>query len=477
MVFAFFQRLKQRGAQGRGEDHGDQHRQHHRRDNRDGELAVNRAGGAAEKRHRDKHRREHHRDAHQRALDLAHRFTRGGARRQPLFAHDALDVFHNYDGVIHQQAYRQHHREHRQGVNAVAEAVEHRESAEQHHGHGDSRDQRGAEILQKEVHHQEHQRDRFKQRFNHVGNRGFHERGGLIRDFIFQPVREIVRQFVEPVQHQLGRCHLVSAGGELHAKARGRFAVIAAQIIIFLGPHFDRRHIAERDGRPVLIHAKRNGAKLFRRLQQRLGINSGVQRLIIDRRRAAELADRYLAVLRFNRRHHIRRGELKAGEFVRVKPDAHGVLRAVGVDIPDAVDAAQRLLNITRHIVGDILFIHAAVGGDKRDGQDIGIAGFTHRHALRLYGLGELSQRGLQLILHLLDRFIRVGARFEIQRHGRLAGGAALRGHIHQVIEAGHILFDDLGDGVFQRLGGSARVVRRDTHVRRRQFGILLNRK
>ncbi len=94
--------------------------------------------------------------------------------------------------------------------------------------------------------------------------------------------------------------------------------------------------------------------------------------------------------------------QLVAVQLVGIEPDAHGVLRAVGVDIADAVDAAERVLNITGDVVGNILFIHRAVGGDKRDSQDVGITGFTHGDALVLHRLRQLTQRGLQLVLHLL---------------------------------------------------------------------------
>ncbi len=36
-----------------------------------------------------------------------------------LLNHYTFDVFHNHDGVIDQQAYRQHHAKHRQGVDGV----------------------------------------------------------------------------------------------------------------------------------------------------------------------------------------------------------------------------------------------------------------------------------------------------------------------------------------------------------------------
>ncbi len=83
----------------------------------------------------------------------------------------------------------------------------------------------------------------------------------------------------------------------------------------------------------------------------------------------------------------------------------------------------------------------------------------------------------MQLVLHLLHRFIRIRARRKAQGYRCLARGTALRGHVHQVIKTRHVLLDNLRDGIFQRLCRGARIVRRDTHVGGREVGVLLNRK
>ena len=129
-----------------------------------------------------------------------HRFSRRFARREPFLAHNAFDVFDHDNGVIDQQADSQHRREHRQGVNTVTAGVKHREGAHQYHRHGDGRDQGRAEVLQEQIHDQEHQQNRLQQRFYYIGNRGFYKRGGLVGDFILQPVRKIIATV-----HQDGR--------------------------------------------------------------------------------------------------------------------------------------------------------------------------------------------------------------------------------------------------------------------------------
>ncbi len=104
--------LQQGGAQRRGEDQRHQNRKAHAEHDGYGELLVDDAGRTAEEGHGHEHRRQHQADAHQRSLDLAHGFARGFQRCQPLLVHQALDVLHHHDGVVHQQADGQNHRVH-----------------------------------------------------------------------------------------------------------------------------------------------------------------------------------------------------------------------------------------------------------------------------------------------------------------------------------------------------------------------------
>ena len=180
-VTAFLNRFQHGCTQRRRQDQRHQHRQRHRRNDSDGELTVNRTGRAPEEGHRNKYGGQHHRDTDQRALDLAHGFTGCFLRRQTFFRHDALDVFYHHDGVIHQQADGEHHPEHRQGVYRVAKYCQYGEGSEQDDRYGDGWNQRRAEVLQEQIHHQEDQDDRFYQGFNHFVNRNFNEWRGVIR--------------------------------------------------------------------------------------------------------------------------------------------------------------------------------------------------------------------------------------------------------------------------------------------------------
>ncbi len=198
VMLALVQRFEHGCAKGRGQDDGHQHRQRHRRDDGGGELPVDHTGRSAKKGHRHEYRRQHQADGDQCTGDLAHRFPRRFDRRQTLLCHQAFDIFDHDDRVIDQQSDGQHHREHRQHVDRETQHGEHPEGTQQHHGDRDGRNQRGAEILQEQIHHQEHQDDRFQQDFDDILDRHPHERRGFERNDRAQTRREERLEFLEP---------------------------------------------------------------------------------------------------------------------------------------------------------------------------------------------------------------------------------------------------------------------------------------
>ena len=57
--------------------------------------------------------------------DLFHGLHRSFIGAYLLVFHNAVDVFHYYDGIVYQQADREHHCEHGQGIYGVTAQIEH----------------------------------------------------------------------------------------------------------------------------------------------------------------------------------------------------------------------------------------------------------------------------------------------------------------------------------------------------------------
>ena len=60
------------------------------------------------------------------------------------------DVFHHHDGIVHHEAGRDGQRHQREVVEAVAEQIHHRASADQRDRHGDGGNERGAAVAQED---------------------------------------------------------------------------------------------------------------------------------------------------------------------------------------------------------------------------------------------------------------------------------------------------------------------------------------
>ncbi len=473
---AMFHRLEQGGTERRSQDQRHQHRQHHGRDDGQRELAIDGTGRAAEERHRHEHGGEHQGDPHQRAGDLGHRLAGRFQRGEILLAHQSLHVLHHHDGVIHQQADGQHHTEHGEGVDGEAERRHHPEGTEQHHRHRDGRDQGGAEVLQEQIHDAEHQENRLDQGLHHLLDGDLHKRRGVVGVDDLHIGREVIRQLIELGTHLLGGIQRVGAGSQLNGDRGGGLAVVERIGVIAFACQLNPGHIFQPYLGAILIHPQQDVVELLHGRETGLPHDGGGELLIFHRRGATQLAERYLGVLRLDGRLHIPRGHLHPVELVGIEPHPHGVLAAEQGDIPYPVQTAQGLLDVGDHIVRQIVVVHRAIAGDEgRDHQEAA-GGLLYPDPLLLNLLWQQRHRLLQLVLHLHLGDIGIGPRLEGEGHRHPPRGVRLGGHVEQVIQPGHVLFDDLGHRVFHRFSGCTRIAGRNTDSGRRNARILGDR-
>ncbi len=470
------QRAQHGRAQRRRQHQRDQHRQHHRGHDRDRELPIDDAGGAAEKRHRQEHRGQHQRDADQRALDLAHRTARRLLRRQSFLGHQPLDVLHDHDGIVDQQSDRQHHAEHRQRIDRIAERRQHAEGAEQHHRHRNGRNQRGAHVLQEQIHHQEHQHDGFDQRAHDAfDRRGDHRRGVVRIDHLHARRKERLK-LAQRRADGLGGIERVGAAGEPDRDAGGRPAVVLGIDVVVLPAEADLGHVLEPDLRAVAVDLEQDLAELLGRLQARLAHHRRVQLLAGDRRQPTQLAGGHLHVLRLDRGPDVGRRQLIRGQPRRIEPDPHRVLRAEYLEVADARRARQRVLDVRHDVVGKVLARHAAVARHHADDHQEVAHRLGHADALLLHLLRQQRRGELQLVLDLHLRDVRIGALLERDGDGHVAVAVALGGDVAQAVQPIELLFDDLHHGVLHGLRRGAGVVDLDRDGRRRDGRILADR-
>src|SRR5690606_3873986 len=239
------------------------------------------------------------------------------------------------------------------------------EGAENHYRHSEGGNQRGAEILQEQVHHQEHQRDGFHQRVHHPsdGFGDYRRRFERINDLDTR--REERLQVFNCLLDRPGGFQRVGAGGQLNGDTGGRLAVVQRTEVGILCPELDPRHVTQTDLGAGGLDLEQNGAELLRCLETGLADDGCVELLPRHRRRAPELATGYLHVLCGNGVAHVNRSQVEAVEFGRIQPDAHGIGRTEYLEVTDSVGPGNRVLDRGHDKVRQVLVAHAAVGGDQ----------------------------------------------------------------------------------------------------------------
>ena len=342
-------RLEQACAQRWREREREERGEAHRHRNRQRELTVDCAGAAGLHRARDKDCCKHNRNRDHRAGDLAHCLARGIFRRQAFLGHDAFDVLDHHDRIVDDDADREHHAEQTQLVDGEAKRPHAEESAHQRNRNHQSRDQRNAEVLQEDQHHQKHEADGDEQRLHHFLDRDLDEVGGVVRHEPRHARGESRLQFGELGFDRLGHAECVCARQQLHAKTRSRGVVVLERKTITGRTDLDACHVFQAHRRAVDIRSQQDVLELFRRTEAAFGAHrrskadTGRRRFRTDRTRGD------LYVLAAHRGQCLRGGHAVSVQLVWIQPDAHRIFRTELERVADTLNA----LNLIEHLRGD----------------------------------------------------------------------------------------------------------------------------
>ena len=290
------------------------------------------------------------------------------------------------------------------------------------------------------------------------------------------PLREEDAEFRHLRLHPVGGRQRIGAGRQLQADTRRRHAIVAGDDVIAFAADLDAGDIAQGHLRAVFRALQQDGGELLGRAQQGLGDDGRIQLLARRRRRTAQLPGRNLDVLGLDGTEDIRGRQIEGIQLARVQPDAHGILRAEDLDVADAVDPAERVDQAGADIIGDVGLGQAAVAGDQADDEQEIVGRLGDDDAHLLHRLGQAGGGQGQLVLHLDLGDIRVRARIEGQGDDGEARRRRGRGHIAQIVDPLHLLFDHLGDRILQRLGRGAGIGGGDGDRGRRDGRILRDR-
>ncbi len=204
------------------------------------------------------------------------------------------------------------------------------------------------------------------------------------------------------------------------------------------------------------------------------GSNDGVLQLrSVGGGSLADGAGWILAVLGLDGVADIGGGDAELGHFVGVEPDAHGVrLGNAEAGFPDAGQAAELVHQIDLRVIGEEERIVSLVVGDETNGDEEGGGDFFDGDTLALDLRRQAGQSDIDAVLGLDGSDVGIGAEFE----GNVDDERAVVGHRRLVIEhpvkPDELLFDGLGDGLFQVECVAAEIAGGDLHGRRNYFGV-----
>ncbi len=180
--------------------------------------------------------------------------------------------------------------------------------------------------------------------------------------------------------------------------------------------------------------------------------NRRVEPLARLRRHSAELACRDFDVVGAQGGGHVLKGQAVAGQLVRADPDPHRVLRAEGLHLAHALHTGKDFLQIGLGVILKIVVVQAPVFRNQGGDEQVIAGGLAHLKPGPLHHVRQAGQRELELVLHFSPGKIRIGACGERQLDPRRAGGRAGAGDVEHVVQAGHLLLDDLRHCVLDRL-------------------------
>ncbi|MND29804.1 hypothetical protein D3C80_203210 [compost metagenome] len=394
-----------------------------------------------------------------------------------LFFHQSLDVFHDHDGIVHKQPDRQHHGEHRHHVDSEPTGVQHAKGTEQHHRHRQGWNQGRTNVLQEQQHDQKHQDDCLEQGMHHRVDRGFHRRAGVVGVNDFYAGRQVRFKLVDSIFYAFDGLQHVRAGGQAQRNTGCRFTVVVDVVGVgFIAQHHFSQ-ILQANLSTVRLHLDQNFLELISGFQPGFTDHRRAQLNTFTRRQSANSPGRDLDVLRRDSGGDIAGHQLVAIELGGIKPDPHRILEAKHEEVAHPLGTGQRILEARHDDVAQVTVAQLSILRINADQQHEVHLELHHTDPLPLHFRWQVRRRKLKLVLNLNLRDIRIDALVESHGDFNATVTVCCRTDVTQAIQAVQLLLDDLHHRILNGLRRGTWVGDGYLHGRRRDIGILIDRK
>ena len=231
-VLLSFVRFQEHGAKGRRECQGVDSRDDDTHSHGHTELAVEGTACATHKRHRDEHGSHDERDGDDGAGDLVHGVDSSRERVVVALVKLGVDGLDDHDGIIDHDGDSQQQRRQRQQVDGESKDPQEEEGTYQSYRYGDHWDERRAEILQEDIHHDEHKEQRDEQRHHHLMDRGEEEVGHVVHRDDLHPRRHALLLLSKSGLYVSSNLCSVRSCDLLHHTHTGRLSVVVQTHVV-----------------------------------------------------------------------------------------------------------------------------------------------------------------------------------------------------------------------------------------------------
>ena len=388
-------------------------REENRHRKRQRKLLIDDPDRATHEGQREEHRRQHHGNPDNGAGNLFHRLAGCFPGRQSLLRHDPLDVLHHHDRVVHQNTDGQYHAEHGHHVDRESDHRHHRKGTQQAHRHHQRRNQRIADVLQEQEHHQEHQHNRLGQCDHNLLDRYIDEYRCVVGNRVFHVLREQLGQFFHAFLNGRGGSNRVGVGGQLNGRCCSRLAIEAGAEAILLTPHFNPGYVGQPHSGPIRVGTQHYIAKFLGGFQCALHHQGCGQFLFLCARLLAKAARRYLDVLRGNRPVDVTDREVVAHQSRWIHPDPHRPLGGEHLYTAHPGQATYFVVDVTRCVIRQAYWVLVTILVVEGIDQQEVAAGLLDLQPLVQYRLWQARLGSLESVLYVYLGQVRVGTRLK----------------------------------------------------------------
>ena len=325
------------------------------------------------------------------------------------------------------------------------------------------------------VHHDEHQHHGLAQGLHHLDDGNLHEAGAVVGHGPVDSLGEEVGKFRHARLHRLRHVERIGAGRDTNRDGGDGLAVHSGVAVVTVAAEFHAGHVFHLHRGAVGKLPYHHVAEFFGRGKPAARDDDGVHLGARRTRRLVEFAGGELHVLRLQGLFHVGGRQAIGGELLRLEPDAHGIFGAEQDGLAHAGHAANRVEHVGRREAAEVNEVEVAVLGINGDEHKIVALRLRHRHPDPPHVFRESRLDALVTVLGFHRGDVDVGARIEGERQrARAQFGSRL--HVEQMLDAVHLLLDQLDDRVFDHLRGSAGIGHVEGDLGRRHRRILGHR-